>query len=187
MSKVDWFGHWFYFFLFVGMLLIQAKDFRGWLFRFAGEVGWIGIGFIMGMTSIWAWGFAFLAVDVMGYLKWKKEHRNDVFTDGLDNSLESANERLMAASYNKPMWEFTHVPASSDVTTEVDVQKFIESCKEKTDGRKNKKSVRTDTRRASKSKSVQSKVEARKPRKGKGLPKKASRTSRKKPIKNKKK
>lgn len=75
MTKVDFFGHWFYFFLFTGMLLLQAKDYRGWAFRFAGEVGWIGIGLVMGMSSIWAWGFAFLAVDVLGYLKWQKEEQ----------------------------------------------------------------------------------------------------------------
>lgn len=75
MTKVDFFGHWFYFFLFVGMLLLQTKDYRGWAFRFAGELGWIGIGFVMGMSSIWAWGFAFLAVDVLGYFKWQKEQQ----------------------------------------------------------------------------------------------------------------
>ena len=73
MSKVDFFGHAFYFFLFLGMLLLQAKDYRGWAFRFAGELGWIGIGFYLGMSSIWAWGFAFMAVDVLGYFKWQKE------------------------------------------------------------------------------------------------------------------
>ena len=73
MSKVDFFGHWFYFFLFIGMLLLQSKDYRGWAFRFAGEVGWIGIGLVIGMSSVWLWGFAFLVVDVLGYFKWQKE------------------------------------------------------------------------------------------------------------------
>ena len=73
MTKVDFFGHWFYFFLFIGMMLLQSKDYRGWAFRFAGEVGWIGIGLLMGMSSIWLWGFAFMVVDVLGYLKWQKE------------------------------------------------------------------------------------------------------------------
>ena len=73
MTKVDFFGHWFYFFLFMGMLLLQAKDYRGWAFRFAGEVGWIGIGLVIGMSSVWLWGFAFLVVDVLGYFKWQKE------------------------------------------------------------------------------------------------------------------
>lgn len=80
MSKADFFGHWFYFFLFIGMMLLQAKDYRGWAFRFTGEAGWIGIGLIMGMSSIWAWGFAFLAVDLLGYLKWQKEHQKTVAT-----------------------------------------------------------------------------------------------------------
>ena len=75
MTKADFFGHFFYFFLFIGMMLIQAKDYRGWAFRFTGEAGWIGIGLVMGMSSIWLWGFAFLTVDVLGYFKWQKEQQ----------------------------------------------------------------------------------------------------------------
>ena len=73
MTKLDWFGHWFYASLFFGMILLHAKDFRGWIFRLAGEVGWIGIGLVIGMSSVWLWGFAFLVVDVLGYFKWQKE------------------------------------------------------------------------------------------------------------------
>lgn len=73
MSKVDFFGHFFYASLFLGMLLLSAKDYRGWAFRFAGEVGWIGIGLVMGMSSIVVWGVAFMAIDVWGYLKWQAE------------------------------------------------------------------------------------------------------------------
>lgn len=87
MTKVDFFGHWFYFFLFIGMLLLQSKDYRGWAFRFAGEVGWIGIGFMLGMSSVWAWGFVFMAVDVLGYFKWQKEQEELAW-------VESANEYL---------------------------------------------------------------------------------------------
>lgn len=75
MSKIDFFGHFFYAALFMGMLLLQSKDYRGWAFRFAGEVGWIGLGFVMGMSSVWAWGFIFLVVDTMGFLKWQKEEQ----------------------------------------------------------------------------------------------------------------
>lgn len=77
MSELDFFGHWFYFFLFLGNMLISAKDYRGWAFRFAGEVGWIGIGAILGMTSIVLWGMAFMAWDIFSFLKWKKEHVED--------------------------------------------------------------------------------------------------------------
>ena len=87
MSKIDWFGHWFYFFLFIGMLLLQAKDYRGWAFRFAGEIGWIGIGFYLGMSSIWLWGFAFMAVDVLGYFKWQKEQEELAWVENSEEYL----------------------------------------------------------------------------------------------------
>ena len=75
MTKLDFFGHWAYFFIFMGMMLLSERDHRGWVFRFAGEIGWICIGMLMGMTSIVAWGFAFLVVDGLGYLKWREEDR----------------------------------------------------------------------------------------------------------------
>jgi hypothetical protein len=89
MSKVDFFGHFFYASLFLGMLLLSAKDFRGWAFRFAGEVGWIGIGLVMGMSSIVVWGLAFMVVDVLGYLQWQAEHE----TLAMEERLESREEQ----------------------------------------------------------------------------------------------
>lgn len=89
MTKVDFFGHFFYASLFLGMLLLSAKDFRGWAFRFAGEVGWIGIGLVMGMSSIVVWGLAFMVVDVLGYLQWKAEHE----TLAMEERLESREEQ----------------------------------------------------------------------------------------------
>ena len=88
MTKADYFGHWAYFFLFVGMLLLQAKDYRGWAFRFAGEVGWIAIGFVLGLSSVVLWGFAFMAVDVLGYLKWQKEQEELALEETEDPGLE---------------------------------------------------------------------------------------------------
>lgn len=73
MSKVDFFGHFFYASLFLGMLLLSAKDYRGWVFRFLGEAGWIVIGLAMGMSSIVVWGIIFMVVDVWGYLEWSSD------------------------------------------------------------------------------------------------------------------
>jgi hypothetical protein len=75
MNNLDFSGHLFYASLFLGMLLLQAKDYRGWALRFIGEAGWIGIGFIIGYSSIVLWGFAFMAVDVLGYFTWRKEQK----------------------------------------------------------------------------------------------------------------
>jgi hypothetical protein len=75
MNNLDFSGHLFYASLFLGMLLLQAKDYRGWALRFIGEAGWIGIGFIIGYSSIILWGFAFMAVDVLGYSTWRKEQK----------------------------------------------------------------------------------------------------------------
>jgi hypothetical protein len=85
MNKVDFFGHWFYASLFLGMLLLSAKDYRGWAFRFAGEVGWIGIGLVIGMSSIVIWGFAFMAVDVWGYLAWQQEQETQAMEERLED------------------------------------------------------------------------------------------------------
>lgn len=74
LTKADYFGHWFYFFLLLGMWLIGLKDYRGWAFRFIGEIGWIGIGMFLGLSSVWMWGFVFLAVDIYNYRKWQLEH-----------------------------------------------------------------------------------------------------------------
>ena len=119
MTKVDFFGHWFYFFLFVGMLLLQAKDYRGWAFRFAGELGWIGIGFVMGMSSIWLWGFAFLAVDVLGYFKWQKEQHElaDLEREQAEWTA-SANEYLNEVFPEDPGYEYVKRQAQQAKTEE---------------------------------------------------------------------
>lgn len=119
MSKVDFFGHFFYFFLFLGMLLIQYKDYRGWAFRFAGEAGWIVIGLVMGMSSIWAWGFVFLTVDALGFLKWQKEHREPEEVDHEQFVLDY----IRAQQKEDDFWSDNEGPdCSSD--------KHIEGCRE---------------------------------------------------------
>jgi len=72
MTEYDVAGHLYYILIFIGMLLIAAKERLGWFFRFMGELGWIGLGFQMGMTSIWAWGIVFAAIDAYAFWKWSK-------------------------------------------------------------------------------------------------------------------
>jgi hypothetical protein len=70
---LDFFGHIGYFFLMIGQICITRKHIYGWIFRFCGELTWVIIGLIMGMTSIYIWGVAFMIIDVIGFFKWKRE------------------------------------------------------------------------------------------------------------------
>lgn len=72
MSKLDILGHIFYFMLFSGTMLVQSKKYQGWFLRFAGEAGWTGIGIAIGMSSIWLWGIAFMVIDLLGYMRWRR-------------------------------------------------------------------------------------------------------------------
>jgi hypothetical protein len=63
----DHVGHVGYVLLAVGMWSLASGRARlGWPFRFAGELVWVGIGFWLGMSSIWAWGLLFLCIDLKG-------------------------------------------------------------------------------------------------------------------------
>lgn len=69
---LDLLGHFFYMFIFGGLLLLSKKNRLGWIVRLVGELGWAGIGIYMGMTSIWLWAIPFIYIDIKGYLYWKK-------------------------------------------------------------------------------------------------------------------
>lgn len=75
ISELDWFGHWFYGFLALGMLYLNQRDRWGWVFRIMGEVGWIWIGLLAGWSSIWMWGILFLLIDIRGFMKWREEDK----------------------------------------------------------------------------------------------------------------
>lgn len=66
-------GHIAYIFVLFGLWLLTKKSKWGFVSRFIGELGWVIIGIIMGMTSIWTWGLAFMTVDVVGYWRWREE------------------------------------------------------------------------------------------------------------------
>lgn len=73
MDGLDIFGHIFYAFLLVGMILLARKSKWGWACRFVGEFGWVIIGVIIGMSSIWSWGIVFMCIDFYGFMRWRKK------------------------------------------------------------------------------------------------------------------
>lgn len=68
-------GHAGYALIAAGIIALGKKQKWGWISRFFGEAIWIGIGFYMGMSSMWAWGFVFLAIDGYGYWQWRKDEQ----------------------------------------------------------------------------------------------------------------
>lgn len=75
MTLLDALGHVFYIFIFAGILLLARKKTIGWLARFVGEVGWLGLGVALDMTSVWMWGCVFVCMDLYGFYSWRK-HAN---------------------------------------------------------------------------------------------------------------
>jgi len=67
---IDILGHLFYISIFIGMLLLKQKSRAGWLFRLVGEIGWVILGFKLGLTSVWIWGIIFAVVDIAAFIKW---------------------------------------------------------------------------------------------------------------------
>ena len=70
---LDLLGHTFYACLAFGMFLLAKKSRWGWVFRFVGEAGWIGIGVVLEMSSIWIWGILFLCMECYGFWSWSKQ------------------------------------------------------------------------------------------------------------------
>lgn len=67
---IDILGHIFYAFLLAGMISI-AFDYRiGWWLRAIGELGWVGLGVTLGLSSIVVWGLIFVAIDLYGAYRW---------------------------------------------------------------------------------------------------------------------
>lgn len=70
----DLLGHVGYASLVLGTILVTRKNKAGWPFRAFGELLWVVVGFLTGLTSAWMWGTVFICIDVHGYLKWKRDH-----------------------------------------------------------------------------------------------------------------
>ena len=73
IDLLNWIGHVSYVFILVGMILLTKQKTVGWILRFIGESGWIVIGLVMGMSSIWFWSIIFCIVDMIGYRSWKNK------------------------------------------------------------------------------------------------------------------
>ena len=110
MTELDFFGHFGYFFLLMGLLFIGAKERVGWFFRLFGEMIWIGIGLAMGMTSIWMWGLIFMAVDVYNFEKWRNERLGQLKLVSmiLDEDPEPTPELVALAEEYKRMVKFNN-------------------------------------------------------------------------------
>lgn len=78
LSLPDLLGHVGYASLTWGMILIARKNIWGWLFRAGGEILWIVIGLMLGLSSAWMWGTIFLFIEAYGFLKWRKEAKGVV-------------------------------------------------------------------------------------------------------------
>ncbi len=72
---IDAVGHVGYMILVTGLLLVGRNITIGWFIRFIGEMIWVGIGLVMGMTSIWIWGLVFAAIDFYTWRKWNARLR----------------------------------------------------------------------------------------------------------------
>lgn len=70
---IDALGHVCYAVILVGQLMVARHVVQGWLIRIAGTLGWIVLGLLLGLTSIWVWCSLFIVVDIIGYLRWKKD------------------------------------------------------------------------------------------------------------------
>ena len=69
---IDFLGHAFYALIIVGQFFIARKLQVGWLFMAAGATGWLVLGVVMEMISIWVWNIFFVAFNLYGWRKWRR-------------------------------------------------------------------------------------------------------------------
>lgn len=67
----DILGHIFYVILLCGVILLSRKKRIGWLVCIVAQIGWLALGVVMEITSIWAWSGVFVVWDGYGYWNWK--------------------------------------------------------------------------------------------------------------------
>ena len=77
LATADLLGHAGYAILTVGMFLIAHKKISGWIVRAASVLILIFVGFAIGLTSMWAWGFLFFGMEVYGYRTWRKKRLSE--------------------------------------------------------------------------------------------------------------
>jgi len=73
MEVTDVLGHVFYALLVVGNWLIGNKKIWGFAFYFVANLGWLWIGWEIGMTSIWFWEIIFVALAARNFWKWRQD------------------------------------------------------------------------------------------------------------------
>lgn len=95
MTEMDFFGHVFYAFLAIGTWFLGKRDINGWRLRMFGNVGWIVLGVMMGMSSIWIWEIIFLILAYKAYLEWKEQAKIEEYQTELQEELEDC-QRLGA-------------------------------------------------------------------------------------------
>jgi len=69
---IDLAGHVFYAMIGLGLVCLALKKTVGWPLRLAGEAGWLVLGILLGLTSIWIWGILFCVMDLVGWWKWRQ-------------------------------------------------------------------------------------------------------------------
>ena len=72
ISLPDFLGHIFYIIILTGTTLVGNKKKTGWLFRIVGDLGWVLIGWYIGMYSIMIWSSIFALNELRNYRLWRK-------------------------------------------------------------------------------------------------------------------
>ena len=67
----DLVGHFGYLFLMAGQFLVSKNKTLGWTLRCSGDVVWIVLGTLLGMSSIIVWSAVFLGLDLNGWRLWR--------------------------------------------------------------------------------------------------------------------
>ena len=72
MTTEDILGHVAYALLVVGNWMIGNKQIWGFSFYLVANLMWLGIGWKIGMTSIWLWEIVFLGLAIRNIWKWRQ-------------------------------------------------------------------------------------------------------------------
>ena len=78
LSGVDLFGHIAYAAVLAGMVLLTRQNIYGWLVKGLGDGSWVVLGILLGMSSIWLWGFFFVLLDLIGWRQWRRADREEL-------------------------------------------------------------------------------------------------------------
>lgn len=73
---IDFLGHIGYIIVVLGVWQITRQKRIGWVIHGFGSLFWMGLGLLMGMSSIFLWSIVFLVLDVVGFYRWKAKQEN---------------------------------------------------------------------------------------------------------------